>query len=61
MAVLDPAMAQEARITEIVNSIATKFNCKVKIDYDNHTIDFDGDRKIESLLAMELSKYFECF
>ena len=61
MAALDPAMAQEARITEIVNSIATKFNCTVRIDYENHIIDFDGDQKIKSLLAMELSKYFECF
>jgi hypothetical protein len=46
---------REAQMLNTINQLAEKYGCKVEIDFDNQTIEFDcPDKQSELDLAMEI-------
>lgn len=58
MACFDPTMQEEAMVTQIIHRIARKHGCSVNIDYNTHTITFNGPEDVKLALAQELDQFF---
>jgi len=53
----DPKEKKEAELVQAINSLAEKHGCKVQINFEKHTIEFDcPDKQSEVDLAMEIKK-----
>ncbi len=51
---------KEAAMVMAMNSLAEKYGCKVKIDFESNTIDFDcPNKQAEVDLALEVKKLFD--
>ena len=52
-------ITEEALMVMRVQQLADKYKVKVKFDFDNYTINFDGEVENEIELAREVGEFFE--
>jgi len=51
---------KEAAMVMAMNELAEKYGCKVKVDFETHTIDFDcPNKQAEVDLAFEIKNLFD--
>jgi hypothetical protein len=54
---VDEKGKQEAQMLNAIHSLAEKYGCRVQVDFEKHTIDFDCPNKtVELDLAMEIQR-----
>jgi hypothetical protein len=49
----------DARFVNLMNHVAKKFGCTVEINWETHTINFEGPENMKTQLALELDKYVQ--
>jgi len=58
---IDLAEIRNAQLAQLVSRLAAQFGCTFEIDWQQHTICFEGPEDVKTKLAMELDKYVDNF
>lgn len=60
MSEIESKEQDKARMLTAMNQLAEKYGCKVKVDFETHTIDFDcPNKEAENNLALEIKGMLE--